>query len=409
MPGETPEARPGFRGSLLLLLVVVFINIAGFSLILPLLPFYGQALDASPFAVTTLFAAYSLGNIFGEIFWGRLSDKVGRRRILIVAIACAALSYVAFAYASVLWLALLIRVISGFFSGTLGVCQSYIADITPPQDRAKSFGYFGAAFNLGFALGPAIGGLLARPELGLVGFRLPILVAAGLAGAAALWSFLVLKETRVGGTAQVQKWGDALKFVSTHSLVMRLFILAFIAVGAFASMEAVFGLWTEHNFGWSTSEVGLTFIGLGAAGMFVQIFLIGPLVRRFGEARVIVGGLTVLFFSMVLQPVLRDPIAAVALMTCLMVGHSLTFPNLGGLVSRSAGSDVQGSVNGLLMANNALSRIVTPPFFGFVFTAAGPDYPYFVCAGLIAVAVFVALQVVRIRTAEEAEKAEATT
>ena len=174
------------KSPLPLLLVTVFLNIAGFSLILPLLPFYGTEFGASSFAIACLFAAYSLGNIGGEIFWGRRSDAMGRRSVLIMTTAGAALSYVAFAFAPGLMAAILIRIVSGFFGGTLGVCQSVIADITPPESRAKNMGYFGAAFNLGFALGPAIGGLLASPEAGLEGFRAPIFAAAALAAAAAL-------------------------------------------------------------------------------------------------------------------------------------------------------------------------------------------------------------------------------
>jgi DHA1 family tetracycline resistance protein-like MFS transporter len=389
------------RGRFALLMVVVFINIAGFSLILPLLPFYGKELHASPFAVACLFAAYSLGNVFGEIYWGRLSDKVGRKPVLTLAIGAAALSYVAFAFASVLWVALAIRVVSGFFSGTMGVVQSYIADVSKPEERARSIGYFMAAFNLGFALGPALGGLLARPELGLEGFQLPILTAAAFAGAASIWAALMLPESRVGGTMrQLPRWSEGAKIVGASPLLVRLFAIAFIGIGAFASMESVFGLWTQKNFGWSTDRVGLTFIAVGLAGMIAQMFLIGPLSKRFGEARVIVGGLLVLAASMVLQPVLRDPIAAAALMSTLMMGHSLAFPSAGALVTRSIGPESQGSVNGLLMATNAVGRIVAPPLFGFAYTAIGSDSPYYLCAVLVGLAVILALQAVRVREAQ---------
>jgi MFS family permease len=403
MPAEAAAQAPRHSlNALLLLLVVVFINIAGFSLILPLLPFYAKEFSASPFEVTTLFAAYSFGNIFGEIYWGRLSDKIGRKRVLTIAIGCAALSYVAFAFAPTLWLALLIRIVSGFFSGTLGVCQSYIADVTAPEDRARNIGYFGASFNLGFATGPAIGGLLARPELGLAGFHLPILTAAAFAAAASLWAAFALRDSRGSGVVRpLPKWGEAMRFAGGNPLLPRLFLLAFIGIAAFSSMEAVFGLWTERNFGWSTREVGLTFIAVGAAGVFVQVLLIGPLVRRFGEARVIVAGLLVLSTSMVLQPVLRDPVAAVALMALLMAGHSLTFPNAGALVSRSTPGDMQGSVIGLQMSVNAFSRICAPPLFGLAYTAIGPDSPYFLCALMVGAAVIVALQVVRIRDVQQ--------
>jgi DHA1 family tetracycline resistance protein-like MFS transporter len=381
-----------------LLLATVFLNIAGFSLILPLLPFYGTLFGASSFQVACLFAAYSLGSVFGEIHWGRRSDAKGRRPVLILTTACAALSYVAFAFAPNLASAIAIRIISGFFSGTFGVATGAIADITSPQVRAKNMGYFGAAFNLGIALGPALGGLLADPSAGLAGFRLPILVAALLTAAASLWAYVLLPETRPADLTvrALPSYRAGFAFVSTTPLLWRLFLIAFCGIGAFASMEAVFGLWTARHFGWTTHEVGLAFVAVGSAGLFVQTLLIGPLVARFGEARVIAGGLLVLIAAVALPPVIRMPVASVMLMALMMAGHSLTFPNAGALVSRSTPPDRQGSVMGLNMASNALSRIVAPPLFGWVFSLQA-DLPYYLCALLITAMLPVAIGVIRLR------------
>ncbi len=389
------------KRSLVLLLVTVFLNIAGFSLILPLLPFYGRAFGASPFAVASLFAAYSLGSVFGEIYWGRRSDAIGRRPVLIFTTAGVALTYLAFAYVPTFGLALAIRIVSGFFSGTFGVVQGAIADMTPPKDRARNMGYFGASFNLGFATGPAIGGLLATPAAGLPGFRLPILAAAVLAAMASVWAALVLRETRAPTAARrpVVSYAEAVRFVGGNPMLLRLFLIAFCGIAAFASMEAVFGMWTQRNFGWSTREVGLTFLLVGGSGLLVQAFLIAPLVRRFGEARVIVGGLVILVLSTLLPPLIRLPEASVALMALLMVGHSLTFPNAGALVSRATPPDRQGSVMGLNMASNAASRIVAPPFFGWLF-GLNADAPYVICAVLIAAMLPVAFAVIAIRDRE---------
>jgi MFS transporter, DHA1 family, tetracycline resistance protein len=389
------------KGPMPILLVLVFLNIAGFSLILPLLPFYAKAFDASPFAVACLFAAYSFGNVFGEIFWGRRSDTIGRKPVLILTTVCAALSYVAFAFAPSLVVALLIRIVSGFFSGTFGVVQGVIADITPPEQRAKNMGYFGAAFNLGFATGPAIGGLLADTSLGLAGFHAPIFVSAALAAGASLWALLALPETRPtsAGVRRAPSYGEALRFVRGDRLLVRLFLISFCGIAAFASMEAIFGLWTERNFGWTAHEVGLTFLAVGGTGLLVQVFLIGPLVGRFGEARLIVVGLAVLIAAILLQPLLRLPVASVLLMALLMAGHSLAFPNAGALVSRSTPPSAQGSVMGLSMASNALSRIVAPPIFGWLF-AMSADLPYYVCALMIAAMLPVAWGVVRLRESQ---------
>jgi MFS transporter, DHA1 family, tetracycline resistance protein len=389
------------RRSLPLLLVTVFLNIAGFSLILPLLPFYGKLYGASSFAVACLFAAYSLGNVFGEIFWGRRSDAIGRKPVLVMTTAGAALSYVAFAFAPGLIAALAIRVVTGFFSGTMGVVQGAIADITPPHERAKNMGYFGAAFNLGFATGPAIGGLLADTAQGLSGFHLPIFAAAALAASASLWAVCALRETRPADAAvrSAPSYGEAMAYVRGHPLLLRLFVIAFCGVAAFGSMEAVFGLWTQANFGWTTHEVGLTFLAVGSAGLFVQALLIGPLVARWGEARIILAGLCVLIAAMLFQPILRLPAASVLLMALLMVGHSLAFPNAGSLVSRNTPPDRQGSVMGLNMASNALSRIVGPPLFGWVYGLSA-DLPYYACALMIAAMLPVAFGVERLTRRE---------
>ena len=140
MAGDAPVSRARAKSGVLLVVIVVFINMAGFSLILPLLPFYGHELNASPVQVTMLFASYSFGNVFGELWWGRASDRYGRKRVLIITTTGAALGYVVFAFMPTLWLALLVRTLTGFFGGTFSVSQSYIADVTRPEDRPKKCG-----------------------------------------------------------------------------------------------------------------------------------------------------------------------------------------------------------------------------------------------------------------------------
>jgi predicted MFS family arabinose efflux permease len=232
----------------------------------------------------------------------------------------------------------------------------------------------------------------------LPGFRLPIFVAAALTACASAWALAVLPETRPAGAAvrAAPSYSAGIRYVRAQPLLWRLFLISFCGIAAFASMEAVFGLWTERNYGWSSREVGLAFVAVGGAGLTVQALLIGPLVARFGEARIILGGIVLLIFAIALPPVLRIPAASVVLMALLMAGHSLAFPNAGALVSRTTPPDAQGSVMGLNMASNALSRIVAPPFFGWLF-AWHPDAPYVFCTLLIAMMIPVALQVIALR------------
>ncbi len=387
------------------LLVAVFINIAGFSLILPLLPFYGQVFDATPFEIALLFAAYSFGNVFGEIFWGRQSDIWGRRKVLAVTTFIAGLSYVAFAYAPTLWAAIGIRVFSGFFSGTLSVCQGFIADVSPPERRAKTMGYFGAAFSLGFAFGPVLGGLFAGEEVVAASFRLPIFIAGGLSILASLWCMAALRDAvePKGKGAPLPRFSEAFRFVSSEPLLARLFVISFFGIAAFASMEAIYGLWSEANFGWSAHDLGFAFLAIGGGGLFAQLVLIGPLVHRYGEARVIVMGLALLVLSMLLQPVIRHPISGVLLMGVLMTGHSLAFPSAGALLSRNTPPERQGSTMGLLMASNAIGRIVAPPIFGFIYGSVAHDAPWYVGAAMIGLVVLVALQAVKLLDAQRAK------
>jgi DHA1 family tetracycline resistance protein-like MFS transporter len=380
------------------LLVAVFVNIAGFSLILPLLPFYGQAFGAGPVEIALLFAAYSLGNVFGEIHWGRQSDVWGRRKVLVVTTFFAALSYVAFAFAPTLWAAVAIRVVSGFFSGTLSTAQGFIADVSPPERRAKTMGYFGAAFSLGFAFGPVLGGLAAGEEAVAASFRAPILIAGALCMIACVWCFAVLRDAvpPKGKGAPLPRYGEAVTFVRAQPMLLRLFVISFFGIALFASMEAIYGLWSEENFGWSAHDLGFAFLAIGAGGLIAQLFLIGPLVARYGEARVILIGLSLLVLSMALQPMIRLPVSGVLLMGLLMTGHSLAFPAAGALLSRNIPPDRQGSTMGLLMASNAVGRIIAPPLFGLLYDYGGHDTPWYVGAALIGLVMLVALQAVRL-------------
>lgn len=381
------------------LLVAVFINIAGFSLILPLLPFYGQVFDAGPTGVALLFAAYSLGNVFGEIHWGRQSDVWGRRKVLVVTTFFAALSYVAFAFAPNLLAAIAIRIVTGFFSGTLGVCTGFIADVSPPERRAKTMGYFGAAFSLGFAFGPVLGGLAAGTEVAAASFRPPILIAGALCLLASAWCALVLRDAvePKGKGTPLPRYSEAFRFVGGQPLLLRLFAISFCGIAMFASMEAIYGLWSEENFGWSAQDLGFAFLAIGAGGLIAQLVLIGPLVARFGEPRVIVIGLVLLALSMLLQPVIRLPVTGVLLMGLLMVGHSLAFPAAGALLSRNLPPDRQGGTMGLLMASNAVGRIVAPPLFGTIYGTLGHDMPWYLgSAAIVLVILLAALPVVRL-------------
>jgi DHA1 family tetracycline resistance protein-like MFS transporter len=301
---KTPDASPR---ALYVLLLVVFINLVGFGLVIPLLPFYAKSLNASPWQVTALFSAYSLGQFLAEPFWGRLSDRIGRRPVLIVTILANTLCYVALAFAPTIAWAFAIRLVSGCATGNISTIQGYMADVTPPEKRAGRMGLLGAAFGMGFVVGPTLGGLLpgvakvfGHSDTGRLAFQIPLLTAAALAAIAALGVFLFVVESRAPShkDAPVERRRDHLAAAAAHPVLSRVLLVTLISTAAFAGMESVFGLWTQARFDWGPRQVGLCFAVIGIIASVGQGLITGRLARRFGEAKVLTAGLAIIAVSL---------------------------------------------------------------------------------------------------------------
>jgi MFS family permease len=186
---QTPSVPPAVdhtdRRALAVLFAIVFINLVGFGLVVPLLPFFGRSLHAEAWQVALMFSAYSVGQFFAEPFWGRLSDRIGRKPVLLITVAANAVGYLMLAFAPNIWFAIGIRLFTGLGAGNVSTVQGYVADVTPPEKRAGRMGLIGAAFGAGFVAGPALSGLLVREDMGTLGYQLPIFAACGLASLAA--------------------------------------------------------------------------------------------------------------------------------------------------------------------------------------------------------------------------------
>lgn len=387
-PANSPRA-------LAVLLLVVFINLVGFGVVIPLLPFYAKAMHAAPWQVTTMFAAYSLGQFFGEPFWGRMSDRIGRRPVLIVTIIANAIAYLALAFAPNIWIAMAIRLVGGFGSGNISTIQGYMADVTPPEKRAGRMGLLGSAFGAGFVIGPSLGGLLAHPSAGRLGFQIPLFVAAGMAALATVGVLLFVAESRAPSAPGVKQPGrrEALSAASAHPILSRVLLVTLVSTGAFAGMESIFGLWANARFDWGPREVGLCFAVIGVIASLGQGLLTGRLARRFGEGRVLTVGLVIICASLFVSPFVTHPVLAIVAVGCTAFGQSLVFPCVAALISRASPPDRQGQMLGLNMAAGSLARIGGPLLAGPLFGLAIGG-PYWFGAALMVPAIFFAVTIV---------------
>jgi MFS family permease len=370
------------RRALVVLLAVVFVNIAGFGVVIPLLPFYGQSFRAPTWAVGLLFSAFSFGQFFGETFWGRLSDRIGRRPVLMITIFANALSYLALAYAPTIWIACVIRLASGFASGNISTIQGCLADVTPPDRRAGRMGLLGSAFSLGFMTGPGIGGLLAQPSLGTVGFQLPIFAGAAFAIASAFGVLFFVRETFHPHqiSARPISYRQSISAAAGNPVITRVLLISLIVVAGFAGIEATYGLWTQARFGWGPRQIGLTFMVSGGTGAIIQGLVTGRLVRRFGEASVLTTGLALVCLGMTTQCLAPVWPFAVGGLFLVALGQSLTFPNLSALISRASPPERQGEMLGLNMACNALARCGGPVLGSVLFSEVSRAAPFVVSA-----------------------------
>lgn len=360
-----------------MLLLIVCLSLIGFGIVMPLLPFFATAFDAEPWQVTLLFSAYSAGQFLGELFWGRLSDRIGRRPVLLITIVASAVTYLALAFAPGIWIAILVRAAGGFVSGYMSVIQAYIVDVTPPELLASRLGWVGSAFGFGFAIGPALGGLMARSDLGATGFRPPLVLAAVLCVVAAAGIVAFVRESRRPGVSAgpqanpITALGEALR----HPVIARAFGTILFGFFAGSAMWSVLGLWGDAVFDWGAREFGLWMACTGIAAATSQGLLAGMLVRRVGAGATIAGGLTFSAACVLAMAAAPWDWLAGSLLIASVVGHAVWQPATTSLVSRSAPADRQGAILGAGSASGSLARVAGPAMGGVIFSTIGPAAP----------------------------------
>ena len=380
--------------SLLVIFLTVFIDLIGFGVVLPLLPIYSKDFGANGFLIGSIMGAYSLTQFIFAPIWGRLSDRVGRRPILLMSTLGAVGSYVLFALASGLTgsAALAMLLVSRLFAGACGanitVAQAYIADITEPAQRSKKMGLIGMAFGLGFIFGPVIGAISYR-YLGVSG---PGWVAASICAANFLLALAILPESRrrdsepVAQRPHVEHWAHTLRHPQIGMLVGAFFLATF----AFTCFETTLPLLIERSMhldakGSDRAVVGYLFAYAGVIGALVQGGAIGMMVKKLGEPRLIVFSTFLFGASLMFMPFLNNWPALLAGLAGLSIGSSLTRPPIFGLISMMTPLHEQGATLGVAQGAGSLARIVGPIFAATLFDYK-PALPYLICGAMALVA-----------------------
>jgi MFS transporter, DHA1 family, tetracycline resistance protein len=395
-----------------ILFAIVFIDLLGFGVNIPLFPFLGLYFGASPEEITILMGAYSLGQLVGAPLWGRLSDRFGRRPLLMVTLAGLSLSYLLFAFAQTIEQATLARLFGGLMGGNVAVAFAYIADVTTPQTRARGMGLLGAGFGLGFIFGPIIGGLIGGNNPTPESFRTAALIGFVLPMIAVLATWALLPESL---TPQQKAQNRSIRQPSRLSQLRKLkgrpalalFMLAsLVSTTAFALMETSYALWADARYGLGPQDIGLIYAGVGTVLVLMQGVFIGKITRKLGERGPLIFGLA-FWAAWISALALSTSVAQAIVFSLLMtVGSGLVNPLMTSLVSQQAGEAERGAVMGLYQSSAALGRVLGPAVAGVVFSGLGPNAPFWLAAALMAVCLPFAITAISDRPARPAFERE---
>jgi DHA1 family tetracycline resistance protein-like MFS transporter len=399
MSGTAPssEASPlePPKGSLGIIFLIVLLDLLGFGIIIPLLAFYVPDFQRHPLEVTALFSVYSICQFIGAPILGAMSDRFGRRPVLALSQAGSVVGYLLLGLAAFDWhstgirLALVYasRVIDGFTGGNISTAQAYVSDVTTPQNRAKGMGMLGAAFGIGFSLGPAVGGICGHWSLSLPGW-----IAAGFSLLAAIMTWTRLPESRLHKPTEAENWLHPSRFkpILAKPVLVQLLVIAFCVMAAFVMMESTISLFLNQIFGWEELGVGLYFLFIGFIIIYVQGRLIGKFTKRFGDWPLCIAGPFLVAIAMAGLVALgyidasKAFALAIAVLLCTgainAVGRSFQQPTMSSLISKFSDRNEQGVVFGLYHGLSSLARVAGPVVAGLAYPLLHHGGPFLVAA-----------------------------
>jgi MFS family permease len=388
------ESNHQFR-RLAVLIATSLVDMIGFAIVLPLLPFYALKLTATPFEVGLIMAAFSIAQIASAPVWGRVSDRYGRRPALLIGLLASAVAYVVFGLADTLWLLVASRLVQGAGGGTTAVAQAYVADTIEPSQRAKALGWLSSATGAALAIGPLIGSLAAH-----FGQEAPGFVAAGLCviNAACAWKWLPESKPKEGSGAipalRKPVWHTAAQVVVHPTRpASRLILIYGVGMLAYSVLTSILALYLGAEFGTTERTIGKWFFYIGGLQVVMRVFLLGPIVDRIGETWAMRAGTVTLVLGMFLFPLPSSAWLLALVVPCVPVGTALLFPATTALISRHVSRSEYGTVMGVAQTFAGIARILGPMLSTAAFQRLGHPAPFYIAGGIVALVGLLAFQV----------------
>jgi len=335
------------------LLAITFVDVLGFTILIPILPFYAEHFGASPTTIGAIYATVAVCSLLSSPFWGRLSDRIGRKGVLIAAQVAGLFGFSLLAAGTALWTIFVARAIEGLGGGGLGVTQAYVTDVTEPAQRARAFGLVGATFGLGFLIGPALAAVLVR-----YGYAVPFWVAAGLAGLTVVLTMVLLPESK--GAVKTAPTFAASRASLGSRVLGRLILTQFAFALAFTSWVTGFVLLAEPAFGFGPAQTASIFIVSSIVSIIVQAGLIGRLVDRFGEGRIALAGLSCAVAAYAAVGFVTTMAVLFPFVVLWSVSSGLIRPSLGALISEASPADQRGTILSVNDSLNNLAFLLAP-------------------------------------------------
>jgi MFS transporter, DHA1 family, tetracycline resistance protein len=363
------------KSPLATILLVVFVDLIGFGMIIPILPLYAKNFQAAEWQIGLLLGCYSFMQFLASPVLGYISDRIGRKPVLLVSLIGSAIGYAVMASAASLTMLFIARIIAGICGASVGTAAAYIADITPPENRSRRMGLIGAAFGVGFVLGPAIGGILSQ-----FWTKGPFWFGAGLAFLNAIAVLLILPEPEKHvkhSEARIPVGQDVVDRTGLGGIPI-LVVTYFVAIAGFAIVTMIYPQVLDRRFSLTPAQISMVFVFLGLVGAFIQGGAIGRMAKRFGDYKLAAAGLLLMAISMVVMPFAHNMPLFLVFTFGLAAGNSLAQPTLMAMASRLAASTAQGRVIGTVQSAGSLGRVVGPSAGGFMlgWDRPGPNLAY---------------------------------